>query len=68
VQVLARGTQESSLTEADPADTPPLGQGFFYLMQQVTGSGPAGYGTETCPWPRVPDACDGGCPAAAPSD
>jgi len=60
VRVLARSTPATSLDE--PAVTPASGKGFFYLIQQRTGAGPAGYGTESVPWPRVPESCDGGCP------
>ncbi|HUD72876.1 MAG TPA: hypothetical protein VMQ62_13030, partial [Dongiaceae bacterium] len=73
VAVLARGTTATSAIEpatipsalpgAPPLSaTPPVGGGFFYLIQQTTDRGAVGYGTESAPWPRVPDACDGGCP------
>jgi hypothetical protein len=64
VRVLARGTMETSVSEASPGAAPAVGQGFFYLIEQVTTAGAVGYGTETGPWPRIPDACDGGCPGA----
>jgi hypothetical protein len=64
VRVLARETAATSLTEAAGAATPPLGHAFFYLIQQRTSHGPAGYGTETAPLPRVAVNCEGGCPGA----
>jgi len=63
VRVLARGTQGSSVDETAPA-APPVGQGYFYLIEQVTAWGATGYGTESAPWPRVPGSCEGGCPGA----
>ncbi|HYV86052.1 MAG TPA: FG-GAP-like repeat-containing protein [Patescibacteria group bacterium] len=63
VQVLARSTTATSLTEPTAA-TPAVGHAFFYLIQQHTDLGAAGYGTETGPWPRVPGSCDGGCDVA----
>jgi hypothetical protein len=65
VQVLARGTTQTTLTEGTAASAPPIGQGFFYLIEPITSQGPAGFGTESTPWPRVPDSCAGGCPGAA---
>ena len=64
VEVLARGTTSTSATEAAGATTPPVGGAWFYLVQQVTERGAVGYGTESAPWPRVPDECTGGCPGA----
>ncbi len=64
VQVLAREMPNPSLTQASASRTPPLGQGYFYLIQEVTAQGRSGYGTESVPWPRVPDSCDGGCPGS----
>jgi hypothetical protein len=61
VRMLAQSTTETSITEAVGTTTPALGQGYFYLIQQRTDAGAAGYGTETGPWPRVPESCDGGC-------
>jgi hypothetical protein len=63
VQVLARSTTATSLTEPTVA-TPAVGHAFFYLIQQHTDLGAAGYGTETGPWPRVPGSCVGGCDVA----
>jgi subtilisin family serine protease len=65
VHVLARGTTDTSVIEATPGPAPAVGQGFFYLIEQVTSIGAVGYGTESAPWPRVPESCDGGCPGAA---
>jgi hypothetical protein len=62
VRVLARGTQDTTVDETTPAANPQVGQGFFYLIEQVTSEGAVGYGTESAPWPRVPGSCDGGCP------
>ena len=69
VQVLARSTTATSLTEPTAA-TPAVGHAFFYLIQQRTDQGAVGYGTETGPWPRVPASCVGGCDlaGASPSD
>ena len=72
VHVLARGTTQPTATEPDGAaagdgGTPAVGAGYFYLVQQVTSRGAAGYGTESAPWPRVPGSCDGGCPGAPPA-
>ena len=62
VEVLARGATDVSVVEDADAPAPPSGEGFFYLIEPVTARGPAGYGTESAPWPRVPDSCSGGCP------
>ena len=65
VRVLAQATTMTSITEPAASATPAVGQGFFYLIQQRTEAGAAGYGTETGPWPRVPESCAGGCPGTA---
>jgi hypothetical protein len=65
VRVLAQATTMTSIAEPASLATPAVGQGFFYLIQQRTDQGPAGYGTESGPWPRVPESCDGGCPGTA---
>jgi hypothetical protein len=65
VRVLAQSTTMTSIAEPAASATPAVGQGFFYLIQQRTEQGAAGYGTETGPWPRVPESCDGGCPGTA---
>jgi hypothetical protein len=63
VRMLARSTTATSLTEPTAAN-PAVGHGFFYLIQQWTEQGAAGYGTETGPWPRVPGSCVGACDVA----
>jgi hypothetical protein len=65
VQVLARSTTAVSVTETANSPAPAVGEGFFYLIQQRTTQGATGYGTETGPWPRAPESCDGGCPGAS---
>jgi hypothetical protein len=40
---------------------PPPGDGYFYLVQAWRGPVGTGYGTESCPWPRVADGCTGVC-------
>jgi hypothetical protein len=65
VQVLARSTTVTSVTEPETSAEPAVGHAFFYLIQQRTDAGAAGYGTETGPWPRVPGSCDGGCTVAS---
>jgi hypothetical protein len=64
VSVLARSTSQTSLNEPSNAPVPPVGQGYFYLIQQRTDRGGVGYGSEPAPWPREPSSCDGGCPLA----
>jgi hypothetical protein len=61
VHVLVQSTTVTSVTEPASSATPAVGQGLFYLIQQHTEQGAAGYGTETSPWPRVPGSCEGGC-------
>ena len=62
VRVLARSSVDTSLYEGGDGAIPPPGHAFFYLIQASTSQGGTGYGTESAPWPRVPAACDGGCP------
>ena len=62
VEVLARGTTETTLSEELTAWLPPPGGAFFYLIQPRTARGGIGYGTESAPWPRVPESCEQGCP------
>jgi hypothetical protein len=62
VNVLARGTPDTSLDEADSGQIPPSGSAIFYLIRARTEHGGTGYGTESTPWPRVPTSCAGGCP------
>ncbi len=64
VVALAQSTTTTSLVEPLGSAAPAVGQGFFYLIQQRSAQGAAGYGTETAPWPRVPGSCDAGCPGA----
>jgi hypothetical protein len=64
VSVLARSTSQTSLSEPSNAPVPPVGQGYFYLIQQRTDRGGVGWGSEPAPWPREPTSCDGGCPLA----
>jgi hypothetical protein len=62
VVVLARRISGTTVLEPIPSPNPEVGQGFFYLIEQVTSQGAVGYGTESAPWPRVPVSCVGGCP------
>jgi hypothetical protein len=62
VRVLARGTDRMHVQEDPVFLVPPPGQAFIYLAQPRNDNGGAGYGTESVPWPRIPDSCDGGCP------
>ncbi len=66
VQVLQAAGTETNVEENLADAVPPPGHGFFYLVQAWTEAGGTGYGTESCPWPRIPDACAGGCPAPPP--
>jgi hypothetical protein len=60
MRVLARGTTSTSLV--DTAAAPPPSRATVYLIQVHAAGVVTGYGTESAPWPRVPSACDGGCP------
>jgi len=62
VEVLARGSTDTVVSEGATGTLPPMGDGVFYLVEQRTARGGVGYGTESAPWPRVPSSCDGGCP------
>jgi len=62
VSVPARSMTGTSLTEPAGTPGPPAGQARFYLVQPILGGVGAGYGTETAPLPRIPSACEGGCP------
>jgi hypothetical protein len=62
VRVLARGTTETALMEDSNGAIPATGTAIFYLIESRMDRGGGGYGTESAPWPRVPKACDGGCP------
>jgi hypothetical protein len=64
VAVLARNTALTSLSESMTAPIPPVGETFFYLIQERTADrGATGWGSEPAPWPRAPGACEGGCPS-----
>jgi len=61
VEVLGRGRVDAWLD--DPAQRVPAARRcFFYVVQGRTERGGWGYGEEPLPWPRVPEACAGGCP------
>jgi hypothetical protein len=62
VKVLGRGTTETTLVEPAGLPIPPPGRAFVYLIQYRMETGASGYGTESAPWPRVPEFCEGGCP------
>jgi hypothetical protein len=62
VAVLARNTSLTTVSEAMTAPIPPVGEGYFYLVQQRTEDRATGWGSEPAPWPRVPGSCEGGCP------
>jgi hypothetical protein len=62
VRVLARGTDKTHVQEDPRFPEPPPGRAFIYLAQPRNEYGGAGYGTESVPWPRTPDSCEGGCP------
>ena len=62
VEVLARGTTDTEVSEGALGVIPSTGEGLFYLIKSRTARGGVGYGTESAPWPRVPSTCDGGCP------
>jgi hypothetical protein len=63
VAVLARNTPLTTTSEAMTAPTLPIGEAFFYLVQERTADrGGTGWGSEPAPWPREPGSCDGGCP------
>jgi hypothetical protein len=64
VTLLVRSTSLTTLSEPSNAPVPPVGQGYFYLIQQRTDRGGVGWGSEPAPWPRQPSSCDGGCPLA----
>ena len=60
VQGLAR-VADTWVDAGDSDDIPPVGEGYFYLVQSRQGGKGTGYGTESCPWPRVVDGCTGVC-------
>ena len=64
VAVLARSTALTTVSEAASAPIPPVGDAFFYLVQERTADrGATGWGSEPAPWPRQPASCEGGCPS-----
>jgi hypothetical protein len=64
VTVLARNTALTTVSEATTAPLPPVGDAFFYLVQERTvDRGATGWGSEPAPWPRQPESCEGGCPS-----
>jgi hypothetical protein len=63
VAVLARNTALTTVSEPMTTSNPPVGDAFFYLVQERTADrGATGWGSEPAPWPRVPGSCDEGCP------
>jgi hypothetical protein len=62
VRVPARGTQQMFFVEPAGAPLPSVGAAVFYLIQARWANGTTGFGTESAPWARVPNTCDGGCP------
>ncbi|HYV19597.1 MAG TPA: FG-GAP-like repeat-containing protein [Verrucomicrobiae bacterium] len=63
VVVLARGTTLTTVSEPMTTAVPPVGDAFFYLVQERTADrGGTGWGSEPAPWPRELGSCDGGCP------
>ena len=62
VGVLARGTTGTSLSEGATGRIPATNSALIYFIQPRTDRGGTGFGTESAPWPRLPDVCDGGCP------
>ena len=63
VAVLARNISLTTVSEPLTAPIPPVGEAFFYLVQQRTADRATGWGSEPAPWPRVPGSCEGGCPS-----
>jgi hypothetical protein len=63
VAVLARNTSLTTVSEPMTAPTPPVGEAYFYLVQQRTEDRATGWGSEPAPWPRVPGSCEEGCPS-----
>jgi hypothetical protein len=63
VAVLTRNTPLTTVSEPMTAPIPPVGEGYFYLVQQRTEDRATGWGSEPAPWPRVPGSCEGGCPS-----
>jgi hypothetical protein len=63
VSVLARNTALTTVSEPLTVPIPPIGEAFFYLVQERTADRATGWGSEPAPWPRVPGSCEGGCPS-----
>jgi hypothetical protein len=63
VAVLARNTTVTTVSEPLTAPIPPVGEAFFYQVQERIADRATGWGSEPAPWPRQPDSCDGGCPS-----
>jgi hypothetical protein len=63
VAVLARNTTVTTVSEPLTAPIPPVGEAFFYQIQERIADRATGWGSEPAPWPRQPDSCDGGCPS-----
>jgi hypothetical protein len=61
VTVLARNVGVTALVDSSAIE-PAAGRGFFYLIQSRANQRATGYGTESAPRPRIPSACEGGCP------
>ncbi|HYV84597.1 MAG TPA: choice-of-anchor D domain-containing protein [Patescibacteria group bacterium] len=61
VTVLARDVGVTALVDSSAIE-PAAGRGFFYLIQSRANQRATGYGTESAPRPRIPSACEGGCP------
>jgi len=62
VRVLARGTEATSVAETGDAPAPSAGRAVFYLAQARLAGGTSGFELVSDHWPRLPDACEGGCP------
>jgi len=61
VEVLARERLDPWLDDP-PSRSPGARRCFFYVLEGRTERGGWGYGETILPWPREPDACNGGCP------
>jgi len=63
VAVLVRNTAQTTLSELLTVPVPPVGEAYFYLVQERAADRATGFGSEPAPWPRTPGSCEGGCPA-----
>jgi hypothetical protein len=52
VRHLASGTTTTSYAEDVGGEIPPLGAGYYYLIQSRDARRGTGFGSETAPWPR----------------